>query len=75
MSLGLQVGTWGGVVGGCKHTTIANGQSFLILGFNSPSSACKYIVFIVECFLPLINSNSQIMLFTFCLVTKSSLLI
>ncbi len=73
--LGLQVGTWGGVMGGCKHIAITNGQFFLRLTFNSSSNACNCSVFIVKCFFPLINSNSQIMLCTFCLVTKSSLLI
>jgi hypothetical protein len=73
--LGLQVGTWGGVVGGYKHIALANGQSLLRLGFNSLSSACNCSVFVTKCFLPLINSNSQIMLCTLCLVTKNSFLI
>jgi hypothetical protein len=72
--LGLQVGTWGGVVHGCRHIAIANGQSLFRLGFNSSSSEyCS--VFVAKCLLPLINSDSQIMLCTFFLVTKSSLLI
>ncbi len=37
--LGLQVGTWGGVVDGCKHTIIANAQGLLRLGFNLPNNA------------------------------------
>jgi hypothetical protein len=37
--LGLQVGTWGGVVFGWRHIVIANGQSLLRLDFNSPKSA------------------------------------
>jgi hypothetical protein len=37
--LGLQVGTWGGVVDGCKHTIIANVQGLLRLGFNLPNNA------------------------------------
>jgi hypothetical protein len=37
--LGLQVGTSGGVVDGCKHIVIANGQGLLRLGFNLPNSA------------------------------------
>jgi hypothetical protein len=36
---GLQVGTWGGVVDGCRHIVIADGQSLLRLGFNSPNNA------------------------------------
>jgi hypothetical protein len=63
--LGLQVGTRGGVVVGCKHIAITNGQIFLRLGFNSLSNACNYSVIIVKKILPLINSNSQIMLCTF----------
>jgi hypothetical protein len=63
--LGLQVGTWGGVVGGCRHTAIANGQSLLRLGFNSPTRAYNCSVFVAKCFLPLINSDSQIMICTF----------
>ncbi len=73
--LGLQVGTWGGVVSGYMHIALTNGQSLLRLGFNFPSGACNCSVFVAKCFLPLINSNSQIMLCTFCLVAKSSLLI
>ncbi len=73
--LGLQVGTWGGVVGGCMHTTIANGQNLLKLGFTSLSSACNCSVFIAKWFLPLINLDSQIMLCTSCLVTKHSFFI
>jgi hypothetical protein len=57
-------------MGGCKHTAIANGQSLLRLGFNSPNNACNCSVFVAKCFLPLINLNSQIMLCTFCLVIK-----
>jgi hypothetical protein len=37
--LGLQVGTWGGVVGGCKHIVIANAQGLLRLGFNLLNNA------------------------------------
>jgi hypothetical protein len=37
--LGLQVGTWGGVVDGCMHIVIVNGQIFLRLGFDSPNIA------------------------------------
>ncbi len=73
--LGLQVGTWGGVEGGCKHIAIANGQSLLKLRFNSPNNVCNCSVFVAKCFFPLINLDSQIMLCTFCLVAKSSLLI
>jgi len=75
--LWLQVGTCGcgGVVGGCRHIALANGQSLLRLGFNSLSSACICSVFVAKCFFPLINSNNQIMLCTFFLVTKSLLLI
>jgi hypothetical protein len=50
--LGLQVGTWGGVVAGCRHTAIANGQSLLRLGFNSPSSACNCSVLLPNVFSP-----------------------
>jgi hypothetical protein len=52
--LGLQVGTGGGVEGECMHTSIANGQSLLRLGFNSVSSACNCSVFLVKGFLPLL---------------------
>jgi hypothetical protein len=54
IQLGLKVGAWGGVEGECMHTPIANGQSFLRLGFNSLSSACNCSVFVVKCFLPLL---------------------
>jgi len=35
----LQVGTWGGVVEGCRPIVIANGQGLLRLGFNLPNNA------------------------------------
>jgi hypothetical protein len=73
--LRLQVGAGGGVEGECMHNPIANGQSLLRLRFNSLSSACNCSVFVTKCFLPLFNSDTQIMLYTFCLVIKSSLFI
>ncbi len=45
------------------------------IGFNSLSSACNCSVFVAKCFLNLINLDSQIMLYAFCLVAKSLLLI
>jgi hypothetical protein len=56
------------------------GVSMLILQMgkvfqDSLSNVCTCNVFVAKCFLPLINLDSQIMLCTFCLVAKSSLLI
>jgi hypothetical protein len=73
--LGLQVRTWGEVVGGLQARCYCKWAKSFETGFNSPNNACNCSVFVAKCFVPLINLDSQIMLCTFCLVVKSSLLI
>jgi hypothetical protein len=42
------VRTWSGFVGGCKHTTFANGQSLLKPMFNSLNNTCNCNVFFAK---------------------------
>jgi len=53
--LGLQVGTWGGVEGGCKYTAIANWQSLLRLVLTPLAMHVIIMCLLPNVFFPLIN--------------------